>query len=148
MVKRCFVISGNFMQYGQWSRPDPGFVGYIIVDEEGNFEGYMDEKYTKCPPRFVAGVYVDQKMAYYKLVNSSRLTPLVYIFPDIRENGLWAAVNGGSELIGEPAKIKVEALEETSELLEKISQVKSDVSSGHEWNATLISCAHELTNSL
>ena len=58
-MSKIFIISGNFMQYGEWSTPDPSFVGEIVVDDANTFYGYCDELYEnrKSETRFLVGEY-------------------------------------------------------------------------------------------
>ena len=46
-MSRIFSISGNFIQNGAWSTPDPSFSGKIVVDDNDKFYGYCDELYGK-----------------------------------------------------------------------------------------------------
>ena len=59
-MSKIFKISGNFTQHGEWSAPDPSFVGEIVVDDANTFCGYCDELYDSemsalNKTRFLAG---------------------------------------------------------------------------------------------
>ena len=87
MGRRIFKIKGNFMQYGVWSEPDPGFTGKIAVDDDGIFVGWCDELYEFPPEasnaakvRYLVGVYdeSDDSIQFYKLSNDHMQSPLLY----------------------------------------------------------------------
>ena len=106
-MSRIFKISGNFVQYGEWSTPDPSFSGEIVVDDEKNeFYGYCDELYCDDVTdinrsRFLAGAFAmngkngQQGIAFYKLSNDPLQSPLMYVIPDLTnpESGSWAALS-------------------------------------------------------
>ena len=105
-MSRIFNISGNFMQFGKWSEPDPSFSGKIVVNEEGEFYGFCEELYSSNMSdnnriRYIAGAFAEngrngrQGIAFYKMSNDSKQAPLMYVTPDLMvpESGLWAALS-------------------------------------------------------
>ena len=153
MPKRCFKISGNFRQYGGWSTPDPGFIGYIIVDDEGVFEGYMEEQYaTRDPLRFVTGIFDEKyatKLAYYELTASGQDTPLLFIFPDILKLGQFFVIDKDEYNKGGEAKVSLGLYTVDRGMLKRIQEIKKRiVGNGPVWNKDLASKASELRGSL
>ena len=151
MAKRCFKISGNFQQGGEWSQPDPGFIGYILVDEYGVFEGYTEELYATSNDKFrlVAGVFVDDsKLVFYKLIASSDFAPLMYVYKNgISELGDWVAFDSDGAHKGGSAKINLERIDDTPSIaLETIAETKEAVLNDgvEDWNGDLFSRASEL----
>ena len=150
MSEQFFMISGNYQQYNQWSQPDPGFVGHILIDEDGVFKGYMEDLYTHptgiSPLRFVTGVYFekDSKLAYYKLIDSYDYAALLYVFKNTSDLGIWIAFNIGSSDFGGVAKIELKSVESTPELLKKIQEIEEKVLKGPDWNKDLASRAANL----
>ncbi len=105
-MSRIFNISGNFMQFGKWSEPDPSFSGKIVVNEEDEFYGFCEELYSsnmsdKNHIRYIAGAFAKngrngrQGIAFYKMSNDSKQAPLMYVTPDLTvpESGSWAALS-------------------------------------------------------
>lgn len=103
---RIFSITGNFMQYGQWSEPDPSFSGKIVVNEEDEFYGICEELYRSSMSdinrtRYIAGAFAKndrngwQGIAFYKMSNDPVQAPLMYFTPDLTnsESGTWAALS-------------------------------------------------------
>ena len=100
-MSRIFRISGNFMQSGKWSKPNPSFSGRIITDKEGRFYGYCEELYDGASDvsriRYIAGAFAEnsyrrrQGIAFFKMSNDPSQDPLVYITLDLGnpEGGSW-----------------------------------------------------------
>ncbi len=103
-MSRIFSISGNFMQNGRWSEPNPSFKGKIVVADDGGFRGYCDELY-ECDmsdinkTRFIVGVLATNRrrnaegIMFYKLSNDPVQAPLLYIMQDLSDSnsGSWSA---------------------------------------------------------
>ena len=120
------------MQYGEWSTPDPSFVGEIVVDDNNTFCGYCDELYEsrKSETRFLAGAIAPNGrngkngIAFYKMSNDKNQPPLLYIVPELENGkGEWAEAswNKGFFTIDE-AMVEIEekptaALEEGEKLI-------------------------------
>jgi hypothetical protein len=137
--------------------PDPGFDGYIIVNKDNIFEGYMVEMYhTRYNPlRFVTGVFVDDdKLAFYKLTASEDCAPLMYVFKDgISSLGEWAVFDYRAILPGGAAKVSLEEMtisDDEGDILKKIEEVKKLILGGGVpgWNEDLIGRANELVDVL
>lgn len=105
-MSRIFRISGNFMQFGKWSEPDPSFSGKIIVNEKDEFIGFCDELYCSNMSeinriRYIAGAFAEngrngkRGIAFYKMSNDPEQSPLMYVTPDLanQESGSWAALS-------------------------------------------------------
>ena len=105
-MSRIFNISGKFMQYGKWSEPDPSFSGKIVVNEEDEFYGFCEERYSSNMSddnriRYIAGAFAEngrngqRGIAFFKMSNDSKQAPLMYVTPDLMvpESGLWAALS-------------------------------------------------------
>ena len=105
-MSRIFNISGNFMQFGKWSEPDPSFSGKIVVNEEDEFYGFCEELYSSNMSddnriRYIAGAFAEngrngqRGIAFFKMSNDSKQAPLMYVTPDLMvpESGLWAALS-------------------------------------------------------
>lgn len=118
-MSKIFKISGNFMQYGEWSTPDPSFVGEIVVDDANTFYGYCDELYEnrKSETRFLVGAIAPNGrngrngIAFYKMSNCSECTSLMYVVPDLEapiSDGSWAELRFGLFRPMGPAKVKIE----------------------------------------
>ena len=129
-MSRIFSISGNFMQFGRWSEPDPSFSGKIVVNEDDEFYGFCDELYSSNMSdvnriRYIAGAFAEngynrqRGIAFYKMSNDSEQAPLMYATPDLTvpESGSWAAltifgyfqVQGGSRITVEEETFSEEA---------------------------------------
>lgn len=105
-MSRIFIISGNFMQHGRWSEPDPSFVGKIVVDETDNFFGICEELYD-CQrlgisrTRYLVGAFAPngrngrRGIAFYKMSNDPEQVALMYVVPDLTDPscGSWAALS-------------------------------------------------------
>ena len=105
-MSRIFRISGNFMQFGRWSEPDPSFSGKIVVNEENEFCGFCEELHHSNVLdvdriRYIAGAFAEngrngrRGVALYKMSNDPEQSPLMYVVPDlvIPDSGSWAALS-------------------------------------------------------
>ena len=103
-MSRIFSISGNFMQNGKWSVPNPSFKGKIVVADDGGFRGYCDELYESNmsdinKTRYIVGLLTTNRrrdadgIMFYKLSNDPVQAPLLYIIQDLSElnSGSWSA---------------------------------------------------------
>ncbi|MBQ3352651.1 hypothetical protein IJG91_03305 [Candidatus Saccharibacteria bacterium] len=105
-MSRIFSISGNFIQNGAWSTPDPSFSGKIVVDDNDKFYGYCDELYEKTMlelnrTRYLIGVFAqndsctNKGISFYKLSNEGWQSPLMYVIPDLsdpeQKDATWGA---------------------------------------------------------
>ncbi len=91
------------MQNGEWSTPDPSFSGKIVVNDNDEFYGYCDELYDDVGSeinraRFLVGAFATNRISgkkgisFYKLSNYELEAPLMYLVPDLDEEGSWAAI--------------------------------------------------------
>ena len=151
-MSRIFNISGNFMQFGKWSEPDPSFSGKIVVNEEDEFYGFCKELYSSNMSdnnriRYIAGAFAkngcngQQGIAFYKMSNDSKQAPLMYVTPDLTdpESGLWAALS----IFGyfqEQGKSRITIEEETfSKDVENSIKAEYDtLDKGINWNDELL----------
>ncbi|MBR5389597.1 hypothetical protein IK146_03500 [Candidatus Saccharibacteria bacterium] len=105
-MSRILSISGNFVQFGRWSEPDPSFSGKIVVNEKDEFFGFCDELYRSDMSdinriRYIAGAFAPngrngaRGIAFYKMSNDPEQSPLMYVVPDLTnpESGSWAALS-------------------------------------------------------
>lgn len=104
-MSRIFRISGSFMQFGKWSKPNPSFSGKIIADEEGRFYGYCEELYDGASDasriQYIAGAFAEnnhrrrQGIAFFKMSNDPSQDPLAYITLDLEnpESGSWSELS-------------------------------------------------------
>ena len=120
-MSRIFNISGNFMQFGKWSEPDPSFSGKIVVNEESEFYGFCEELYSSNMSdvnriRYIAGAFAEngrngyRGIAFYKMSNDPKQAPLMHVTPDLMvpESGSWAALAFGCFLKQGKSRITVE----------------------------------------
>lgn len=120
-MNKMYEISGKFQQEGSWSELPEDFRGVFVVDEDTQvLKGYMEDKYESPydPIRFVCGIMDGTHLGYFKLSNDWRLAPLVYVFKDYHEDGMWGGVG---PLMGEvfmQGKAKV-TLKEVTEGVQK-----------------------------
>lgn len=103
-MSRIFSISGNFMQYGKWSTPDPSFEGKIVVNDKNELHGYCKELYEADMSdvnrtRYLVGVLDEnpdgrQSIAFCKLSNDPVQAPLLYTVANLadQETGMWCAL--------------------------------------------------------
>ena len=131
LAERMFKLTGNFQQFGEWSIPDPGFIGWVVVGDDGYFEGYMMELYPSVDSlRFVAGVYLEKtnQLAYYKLIRSTNYAALLYCFKDVNNLGEWVSfqLNGRASRGGD-AKISIEEIKIDPKRIEKIGHSKKAI---------------------
>lgn len=109
-MSKIYKISGKFQKEGKWSELPEDFRGVFAVDEDTQvLKGYMEEKYKSQYDsiRFVCGIMDGMRLGYFKLSNDWRLAPLVYVFKDYHENGMWGGVRPltGDVLIQGEAKV-------------------------------------------
>ena len=138
-MSRIFKISGNFVQNGEWAKPDPSFTGKIVVDDNNEFYGYCDELYSSSMSeinriRYLSGVFAtniesgQRGIAFYKMSNDRKQAPLMYVVPDLTdpEGGTWAALTEFGYFL-EMGKSKITVEEEPfSEEEEKNIKAKYD----------------------
>ena len=124
------------MLRGEWSEPDPAFIGKIVVDDEDNFYGVCEELYdgpvtVNYKERYLAGSFAPngrnqrRGIAFYKMSNDPVISPLMYVVPDLSdvECGTWA----GLTLFGvfkKQGKARVE-LEEVAFSEEEADEIKA-----------------------
>ena len=104
-MSKIFKISGNFVQYGKWAKPNPSFEGEIVVDDANTFCGYCNELYDSNMSalnkiRFLAGAIAPNGrngkdgIAFYKMSNDTEQSPLMYVIPELENGkGEWAAAS-------------------------------------------------------
>lgn len=142
---KCFKISGNFQQYGHWSHPDPGFIGHILVNDDGSLEGYMDEQYGSYDSlRFVTGIFLEKekKLIFFKLGCSNRLAPLIYTFSNIDEEGAWNAFDFPNIVFCGIAKVNLEETDREP-YLSKIQETRQKIINGPSWNKIFVNNMRE-----
>ena len=92
---QVFKISGKFEQNSKWSCRDADFIGYFTRSEgDGVIEGYIEEQFpTRYDPiRYIKGLFTDSnQLIFMKMCNDGNLSPLVYSFPNLNEQGYWSA---------------------------------------------------------
>ena len=149
---QCFKIVGNFQQCNVWSQPDPGFVGHILVNTgDGSFKGYMEEQYPSDYDitRLVSGVFNEKmgRLIYYKLAKDPDVAPILYMFWDISSLGDWFAITRIGNLIHSGvARVKLEPVSLTDEILGKIEAAKESVLAVSDPNRRLFSKGSSLLN--
>lgn len=159
MSKKCFKIVG-FLEANNLGRGVFGriiyhwFDGYIVVNDENVFEGYLEPR----PPsldrklRFVTGVYVekDERLSFYQLSDFQSHSPILYVFPIIRKfrsecgiskNGKWAVFDMDGVTLGDKGEAKIQLDTDTfdQDLLNKIQEVKENILKGNRVNNDYIS---------
>lgn len=141
-MSKTMRIYGNFEQFGEWSEPDPGFEGYIIVEEDGSFVGYQNELYGVVvgmedihnelnSTRYVTGYIANNNkdgaegIAYLKLSREDRQTPLMYVVPNLAMNGNWAAPgwSGFFEPKGK-AKVSLEEVPADDAIVQRVNELR------------------------
>ena len=135
MSKRAFSISGKFEENGKWSERPSDFSGYFILDEvSGTIKGYMEELYESPydPLRFICGVMNGKQLAYFKLSNEKDLDPLVYLFSDITQKGMWGVVLPlyGEIWIQGDATVEIDEIPWSEELSKTIEDKYSKMTGG------------------
>ena len=154
-------IFGNFQQFGEWSTPDPGFEGHIIVEDDGKFIGYHDELYGVVEGmesldndlnriRFVFGYIANNNIndaegiAFFKLSQDDDQSPIVYVIPDFTDDssGSWAAPGflGYFDPQGR-AKVTVEEVAESEEITSKINNLHELIKDSTPTNDELLGLA-------
>ena len=107
-LSKIFKISGNFMQDGEWVKPDPAFEGEIVVDKDGKFCGYCSqphisesekyygENHDNREIRSLVGAVAKEGKGYslllFKLSNDDEQMPLSYEIHDASvADCIWSA---------------------------------------------------------
>ena len=106
---KIFRISGNFTQNGEWAKPNPAFIGEIVVNEDGKFYGWCEQYCVEGVIDLqVGGVYeVDEfryligalakecdgySLLFFKLSNAPWQAPLSYEIHDASAaDCIWSA---------------------------------------------------------
>lgn len=130
-MSKTMHITGNFEQFREWSKPDPGFDGYIVVSGDGSFIGYLNELYGPVIGmeslhndlnriRFITGYIAnnnkdgEEGVAFLKLSEDENQSPLMYVVPNLAKEGSWAALRGDLGYFERRGRAKV-LLEEVAE---------------------------------
>lgn len=117
---KIFYMFGRFTQNGKWQTEEelPDFAGCIMQkDNSDEFIGYQNELYCldvkevkqmsklgMCSEeaagggtrfRFIRGFYNTEsnQLLFLKLTPSVMLDPLLYVFQDVKKEGLWSALD-------------------------------------------------------
>lgn len=151
---KLFKISGSFRQNGFWARPDPAFVGEIIMTDDHMFCGYCDELCKEADDagdkiRYLLGSFIDRKdenqgIEFYKMSNDARLMPLLYRIENLATggDGTWYACltdNGACFFLNRgDAKISVEEQPCSKKALERVRARFNEVNEDLYWNYFLI----------
>ena len=144
-MEKVMRIFGNFKFRGEWSKPDPGFDGHIVVQDDGKFMGYHRELYGDVKGmesihtelnklRLVVGYIAPNNkdgaegIAFMKLSREDNQSPFMYVVPDLAEIGEWAApgLAGFFERKG-AAKVSLEDVTDTD-----TTEIKDTIARLHE----------------
>ena len=143
-------VFGNFEQFGKWSEPDPSFDGYIIVDDDGKFVGYLDELYgpvadmeSLCNSlnnlRFITGYIANngkdgaEGICYLKLSQDINQSPLLYVIPNLDQEGEWGTMLGVFEYFNHLgcARVSLEKVAESDVINAKINNLHGLIRDGN-----------------
>ncbi len=164
-MSKIFKISGNFIQYGKWSEPDPSFAGEIVVDDTNIFCGYCDELYEVDVPvnyktRFIAGAFAPNGrngkigIAFYKMSNNYDIfvDPLMYVIPDLDDvgSGSWATGSFGRFVQQGKAKVIVEEVtyseDEANRIKSQFEKIDRSINLNDQLLEQMQCCIDILTN--
>ena len=160
-MSKIFKISGNFMEYGEWSTPDPSFTGEIVVDDANVFCGYCTELYNsrKSEIRFLAGAFASNGrngkigIAFYKMSNNPIYAPQMYIILDLEDicPGSWKELYFGSYFVFRGgAKIAVEEVtyseDEESRIKSQFEKIDRSINCNSQLLEQVQCCIDILTN--
>ena len=150
MGARVFKIYGKFQNYGCYSKLPADFEGYFVIkDDSTEIKGYHIDKQTAYNPiRYIYGMYVEDlnKLVYLVLTNDCLRLPLLYVFPNLEEEGVWtnfSYMTDGFFLYSNTngkAKVTIKEIIKSSDeflnkILEKYNEVLED---GEQLNMMLI----------
>lgn len=89
-----FEISSSYQQYGnpKWH----SFKGFFVLDEASKImHGFVEATNPSTSPqrRYIYGIYDRSKevLAYLQLVNTFSISPLMFLFWNTKQNGIWSA---------------------------------------------------------
>ncbi len=127
---RVFKITGKFQQNGRYSDLKEDFKGFFVLEDNSQeIKGYMEEQYKSHydPIRYIYGLYDEtaNKLVYLKLTNERTLSPLLYAFPDLNEEGVWTSFSpmfGGFFGLGFSDGLAKATIEEVTENVDELSQ--------------------------
>lgn len=159
MSECCFKISGEYRQYHEpfVSKSNRSFVGYMIVRGNCVLEGYIDES-SEYPQQisktsvFLTGrcvmnsVRIDERLVFYELSANDKLKPILCIFLEsLSEGGRFRLDEDHFAAIIGKMELRTEAVEATSEILNRINSAKEEiVSRGPVWNRDFVSKSAQL----
>lgn len=159
MSECCFKISGEYRQYHEpfISKSKRSFVGYMIVRGNCALEGYIDEsfEYSQQASKswvFLTGkcvmnsVRIDERLVFYELSANDQLKPILCVFLESLSEGgrLRLDEDHFTAIIGK-MELKMEEVEVTSGILNKINSAKEEVvSRGPVWNRDFVSKSAQL----
>ena len=159
MSECCFKISGEYRQYHEpfVSKSNRSFVGYMIVRGNCVLEGYIDES-SEYPQQisktsvFLTGrcvmnsVRIDERLVFYELSANDKLKPILCIFLEsLSEGGRFRLDEDHFAAINRKMELRTEAVEATSEILNRINSAKEEiVSRGPVWNRDFVSKSAQL----
>lgn len=93
MGARVFKIDGKFQDYGLYSKLTADFKGYFVMEDASQeIKGYLIDQHTLYNPiRYIYGMYNEDlnKLVYLELTNDRLRSPLLYVFPNLKEEGVW-----------------------------------------------------------
>ncbi len=92
---KVFKIAIKFEQNGKWSEREVDTEGYLVKksEEDDAVEGYIKAIYpTKYDSlRYIKGLYLkDTTLTFMQMGNDYSLSPICYVFPNIKEQGYWS----------------------------------------------------------
>ena len=89
MAARVFKIDGKFQDYGLTA----DFKGYFVMEDVSQeIKGYLVDQHTSYNPiRYIYGMYNEDlnKLVYLELTNDRLRSPLLYVYPNLKEEGVW-----------------------------------------------------------
>ena len=140
-MSKIFKISGNFMQDGEWSKPDPAFIGKIAVNEDGKFCGYCkqlciegvsdknnNEVRNVDKYRALVGAMAEEgdgySLLFFKLSNEPWQAPLAYEVHDSSlADSVWSAKDPSGGFVAQGnARAWLEELSYTEESETRIKE--------------------------
>ncbi len=158
-MSKLFKISGSFRQNGLWTRPDPAFIGEIVMTDDHMFCGYCDELYEEAHTasdkiRYLIGSFIDHKnndqgIEFYKMSNDARHLPLLYRIENLATggDGAWYSCMADRGtccfLTQGDAKISLEEKPYSKKALERVKARFCEVNKDFYWNHYLIDTLSE-----
>ena len=142
-MSKIFRISGNFTEYGEWTKYNPAFRGEIVVNEMGKFYGWCEQfcaegsaRWNREPVpvnefnkiRCLVGALAEEdggySLLFFKLSNTPWQTPLLYeIHGESVADCTWSAEDPSGGFVSQGnAMVLLEELPYSEDVTNKIKE--------------------------